>query len=89
MLDGIHEKVEKERRKPHSQGKFYPLPISFISNFHVFFVYVNTFSNKRNNPFLKKIKNKLYPNRHANMFFTDICSETEKWYDLFICGLIN
>lgn len=40
-------------------------------------------------PFSEKIKNKLYPNRHANMFFTDICSETEKWYDLFICGLIN
>jgi ubiquitin carboxyl-terminal hydrolase 22/27/51 len=28
MLDGIHEKVEKERRKSQSQGKFYHVPIS-------------------------------------------------------------
>lgn len=33
MLDGIHEKVEKDRRKPQSQGAFCPVPVSF---FHFF-----------------------------------------------------
>lgn len=34
MLDGIHEKVEKDRRKPQSQGAFCPVPVSF----HHFFM---------------------------------------------------
>jgi hypothetical protein len=33
MLDGIHEKVEKDRRKPQSQGAFCPVPVSFYHFF--------------------------------------------------------